>query len=78
MTSGAITFPVVYTYDNIMRTVRRDMGPNICTVNPRRERHLDQGTVHRDDAIDDHRHGVGDAGDLQVADRRERVVVTDL
>lgn len=31
-TSGAITFPVVYTYDNIMRTVRREMGPNICTV----------------------------------------------
>jgi hypothetical protein len=32
MTSGAITFPVVYTYDNIMRTVIRNMGPNICTA----------------------------------------------
>jgi len=24
--------PVVITYDNIMRTVTRNMGPNICTV----------------------------------------------
>jgi hypothetical protein len=31
-TTGAITFPVVITYDNIMRTVTRNMGPNICTV----------------------------------------------